>query len=161
MPELFGHKKGAFTGATNDRKGLFETCPPHGTVFLDEIGELDSGIQVKLLRVLQSRKFQRLGDLEERKFTGKLVAATNRDLAEEMQSGQFRQDLYYRLCADRIETPTLSEQLTSQPEDLHNLVEYLANQLTDENHGAEIADEVMKWITENLGASYALSLIHI
>ena len=153
--ELFGHKKGAFTGATNDRKGLFETCPPHGTVFLDEIGELDSGIQVKLLRVLQSRKFQRLGDLEERKFTGKLVAATNRDLAEEMQSGQFRQDLYYRLCADRIETPTLSEQLTSQPEDLHNLVEYLANQLTDENHGAEIADEVMKWITENLGASYA------
>lgn len=151
--ELFGHNKGAFTGATADRKGLFETCTQHGTVFLDEIGELDGGIQVKLLRVLQSRRFQRLGDLADRQFTGKVVAATNRDLAEEMQSEAFREDLYYRLCADRVETPTLAEQLTSQPEDLRNLVEYLVKQLTCEN-GDGITREVMDWLRENLGASY-------
>lgn len=151
--ELFGHNKGAFTGATADRQGLFEACTTHGTVFLDEIGELDGGIQVKLLRVLQSRRFQRLGDLADRQFTGKVIAATNRDLAEEMQQGNFREDLYYRLCADRVETPTLAEQLTSQPEDLRNLVDYLANQLTSEN-AEGIADEVMDWIRGNLGASY-------
>jgi transcriptional regulator with AAA-type ATPase domain len=151
--ELFGHNKGAFTGATADRQGLFEACTNHGTVFLDEIGELDSGIQVKLLRVLQSRRFQRLGDLADRQFTGKVIAATNRDLANEMQEGTFREDLYYRLCADRVETPTLAEQLTSQPEDLRNLVDYLVKQLTSENVGA-IADEVMNWIRNNLGASY-------
>lgn len=151
--ELFGHNKGAFTGATADRRGLFEACTAHGTVFLDEIGELDSGIQVKLLRVLQSRRFQRLGDLADRQFTGKLIAATNRDLAQEMQEGNFREDLYYRLCADRVETPTLAEQLTSQPDDLRNLVDYLVKQLTFEN-GNAIAEEVMDWIRGNLSASY-------
>lgn len=151
--ELFGHNKGAFTGATNDRQGLFEACTPQGTVFLDEIGELDSGIQVKLLRVLQSRRFQRLGDLADRQFTGKVIAATNRDLALEMQEGSFREDLYYRLCADRVETPTLAEQLTSQPEDLRNLVDYLVKQLTTANV-EPIADEVMDWIRGNLSAGY-------
>ncbi len=151
--ELFGHNKGAFTGATADRQGLFEACTPQGTVFLDEIGELDSGIQVKLLRVLQSRRFQRLGDLADRQFTGKVIAATNRDLSLEMQEENFREDLYYRLCADRVETPTLAEQLTSQPEDLRNLVDYLVKQLTSPNAGP-IADEVMDWIRGNLSASY-------
>ena len=153
--ELFGHNKGAFTGATSDRKGLFEASTQCGTVFLDEIGELDAGIQVKLLRVLQSRRFQRLGDLTDREFTGKIIAATNRDLSEEMGNGVFREDLYYRLCADRVETPTLAEQLTSQPEDLHNLVDYLAKQLTNvENDDGTITEEVMLWIKGNLGGSY-------
>ncbi len=151
--ELFGHNKGAFTGATSDRKGLFESCTQHGTVFLDEIGELDSEIQVKLLRVLQTRRFQKLGGLEECRFTGKVIAATNRDLAAEMQQETFREDLYYRLCADRVETPTLAEQLTSQPEDLRNLVEFLATQLTSSSDPG-IANEVMDWISGNLGASY-------
>lgn len=100
--ELFGHRRGAFTGAVGDRTGWFEVCPPLGTVFLDEIGEVDAGIQVKLLRVLETRTFQRLGDTAERRFRGKVVAATNRDLAREMEAGRFREDFYYRLCADRI-----------------------------------------------------------
>lgn len=99
--ELFGHCRGAFTGAVADRPGWLEVCPPLGTVFLDEIGELDAAIQVKLLRVLQTRTFQRSGESASRQFEGKIIAATNRDLTEELQAGRFREDFYYRLCSGR------------------------------------------------------------
>ncbi len=95
--ELFGHRRGAFTGALQDRAGWLETCEPFGTVFLDEIGDADPAIQVKLLRVLQARTFQRLGDTKPLLFRGKIMAATNRDLAREIQAGRFREDFYYRL----------------------------------------------------------------
>ena len=84
--ELFGHRKGAFTGALEDRVGWLESCPPLGTVLLDEIGELDASIQVKLLRVLQTREFQRIGETTPRQFQGKLIASTNRDLDAEMRA---------------------------------------------------------------------------
>src|SRR5205085_3415278 len=100
--ELFGHRRGSFTGAIDDRAGWLEVCRPLGTVFLDEIGEIDPAVQVKLLRVLQTRTFVRLGDTRNRKFTGKIIAATNRDLAQQMQLGQIREDFYYRLCSDMI-----------------------------------------------------------
>ncbi|RYG67550.1 sigma-54 factor interaction domain-containing protein, partial [bacterium] len=109
--ELFGHRRGAFTGAVADRVGWLEQCPPRGTIFLDEIGELDPAVQVKLLRVLQSRTFERLGDTRTLSFRGKVIAATNRTLAKEIAAGRFRQDLFYRLCADVIETPPLRELL--------------------------------------------------
>jgi len=83
--ELFGHRKGAFTGAVEDRAGWMETCPRLGTIFLDEIGEVDTSIQVKLLRVIQTRTFNRIGETRPRQFVGKIVAATNRDLAAEMK----------------------------------------------------------------------------
>src|SRR5687767_2426698 len=102
--ELFGHRRGAFTGALEDRAGWMEVCPRLGTVFLDEIGELDPAIQVKLLRVLQTRTFQRLGDTATRVFRGKIIAATNKDLGREMAAGGFRKDFYYRLCSDIIQT---------------------------------------------------------
>ena len=127
--ELFGHKRGAFTGAVADRAGFLEACPPLGTVFLDEIGDLDAGIQVKLLRVIQARTFQRLGETEERPFRGKIIAATNRDLAAAMAAGRFREDLYYRLCSDLIRTPTLADQLADAPDDLGNLLGHIARQL--------------------------------
>ncbi|PKL09898.1 MAG: hypothetical protein CVV51_01325, partial [Spirochaetae bacterium HGW-Spirochaetae-7] len=127
--ELFGHVKGAFTGAIEDRAGLFETCPPHGTVFLDELGELETSLQVKLLRVLQNRTFQRVGESGPRRFDGKIVAATNRDMALEMGARRFREDLYYRLCADVIVTPSLREQLAGAPEQLHNLVLFTARRV--------------------------------
>src|SRR5262249_38297977 len=95
--ELFGHVKGAFTGGLDDHDGRLEECPGHGALFLDEIGELTSEIQVKLLRVLQTRHFQRAGDNDDRRFRGKIIAATNRDLAAEMQARRFREDFYYRL----------------------------------------------------------------
>lgn len=100
--ELFGHRRGAFTGAVQGRAGWLETCPALGTVFLDEIGELELAIQVKLLRVFQAPTFHRFGETRERPFRGKLVTATNRDLALEIDAGRFREDLFYRLCGDVI-----------------------------------------------------------
>ena len=150
--ELFGHSQGAFTGANHDRQGLFESCGQYGTVFLDEIGELEGGLQVNLLRVLQSRTFQRLGDLANLQFAGKLIAATNRDLVAEMQEGRFREDLYYRLCADMIETPSLREQLLDKPEGLYDLILHLAQPMTDDYD--ELAGEVIEWIDQNLGPDY-------
>lgn len=151
--ELFGHTKGAFTGASHDRQGLFESCSNLGTVFLDEIGELDCSFQVNLLRVLQTRTFQRLGDLATRNFQGKVIAATNRDLAHEMSEGNFREDLYYRLCADMIETPSLREQLRDKPDDLFHLVLHLAQQLTELDY-KDLASEATDWIYKNLGQNY-------
>ena len=120
--ELFGHKKGAFTGANADRMGHLEGRTASETIFMDEIGELEPEVQVKLLRVLQSRTFHRLGDTETRSFGGKVVAATNRDLAREMQAGRFREDLYYRLCSDVIRAPSLKEQLAGNRDELAHLV---------------------------------------
>ena len=152
--ELFGHARGAFTGAVADRAGWFETCGPAGTVFLDEIGELDVAVQVKLLRVLESRTFQRLGETRERPFEGKVIAATNRDLGAGIRSGTFREDLYYRLCSDRIETPSLREQLRGYPEDLGNLVLVICRRLFGAE-GDEIAAMVEGWIAAHLGSDYA------
>jgi transcriptional regulator with GAF, ATPase, and Fis domain len=91
--------KGAFAGAVCDRQGWLVVSGKHRTVFLDEIGELQHSIQVELLRVLQTQEFSRVGETETRKFEGKFILATNRELELEMQSGRFREDLYYRLHA--------------------------------------------------------------
>src|SRR4051794_37948703 len=87
--ELFGHRRGAFTGAIADRKGWLESCPPTGSVFLDELGEMDLSIQVKILRVMETRKFSAVGDTSVRDFHGKLIAATNRNLPVEIRAGRF------------------------------------------------------------------------
>jgi transcriptional regulator of acetoin/glycerol metabolism len=152
--ELFGHRRGAFTGAFADHAGWLETCIDCGSVFLDEIAELDPQLQVKLLRVLQSRRFQRVGETREREFTGKIIAATNRDLVEERSAGRFRSDLYYRLCADVIRTPTLREQLADAPEDLGHLVEILCVRIVGENEAFALRREVLSWIEKDLGPSY-------
>jgi DNA-binding NtrC family response regulator len=155
--ELFGHVEGSFTGAVSDRLGYLETCGTHGTVFLDEIGELDPLIQVKLLRVLESGGFHRVGEPAlERHFTGKLVAATNRNLTGEMRERRFREDLYYRLCADMVTTPSLREQLAEAPEDLVNLVRFLARRnLPDDFEEADrLTSEVVEWIERNLEEDY-------
>lgn len=149
---MFGHKKGAFTGATADQDGIFEGRGDSHTVFLDEIGELDPAIQVKLLRVLQNRTFQRLGERVDRRFEGRIIAATNRDLTEEMEAGRFRPDLYYRLRSDVIETPSLAEQLES-PEHLRELVLHVARRI-DETHAAEITENVVACVCRRLGANY-------
>ena len=152
--ELFGHKRGAFTGALGDRRGWFEACPAHGTVFLDEIGEISREIQLKLLRVLQTRTFQRLGDTSTRAFRGKLVSATNRDLEEAMAQGRFRDDLYYRICSDRIVTPSLAEQIDGSMDELRVLALFVARGLVGDEAG-ELADEVVRWVETSLGRGYA------
>jgi DNA-binding NtrC family response regulator len=104
--ELFGHEEGAFTGAAKARQGLFETAG-EGTLFLDEIGELPLSLQAKLLRVLQDGSFRRVGSNRQLTLKARIVAATNRDLREEVRQGRFREDLYWRLCVIPIELPPL------------------------------------------------------
>ncbi len=104
--ELFGHKKGAFTGAINNKEGLFETADG-GTIFLDEIGELPLNIQVKLLRAIQEKEFKRLGDTKDTKVNVRIIAASNRKLDEDVKENKFREDLYYRLNVIRIDMPPL------------------------------------------------------
>jgi DNA-binding NtrC family response regulator len=152
--ELFGHRRGAFTGAVQDRAGWLEVCRPLGTVFLDEIGELDPALQVKLLRVLQTRTFQRIGDTRDRRFQGKIIAATNRDLATEMAAGRFRKDLYYRLCSDLIVTPSLEEQLRAAAGERRALVRFLTGRVAGEPEAESLAEETERWIDAHLGDGY-------
>jgi two-component system NtrC family response regulator len=106
--ELFGHKAGSFTGAIKDKKGLFEEAHG-GTIFLDEIGELDHDLQAKLLRVLETQQFIKIGDTKTTQVSVRILAATNRDLQEESAKGSFRSDLFYRLSVFQITLPALRE----------------------------------------------------
>ena len=126
--ELFGHKKGSFTGAGDDRKGYFETANK-GTIFLDEIGETPLETQVKLLRVLESGEFMRVGDSKTRKTDVRIITATNKDLGVLVQQGKFRQDLYFRLKTVTINVPPLRQRI----DDLLLLVERFALEFTRSN----------------------------
>lgn len=126
--ELFGHEKGAFTGAEGLKKGRFELA--HGsTIFLDEVGEINLSTQVKLLRVLQEKKFERVGGEETIEVDVRVVAATNRNLEEEVKAGRFREDLYYRLNVVHLEVPALRE----RKDDIPLLVDSFVKKFADEN----------------------------
>ena len=117
--ELFGYEKGAFTGASTAKPGKFETADT-GTVFLDEIGDMPAAIQAKLLRVLQERQFERLGSTKTRQIDVRVIAATNADLRAALESGEFREDLYYRLNVVPLTVPPLRE----RKEDIPALVDH-------------------------------------
>ncbi len=123
--ELFGHEKGAFTSAVKQRKGRFEQADG-GTLFLDEIGEISPMFQAKLLRVLQEREFERVGGTQTIKVDVRIVAATNRNLEEEVDKGKFREDLYYRLNVMSIKLPPLRERLADIPELARFLIDKIA-----------------------------------
>ncbi len=122
--ELFGHEKGAFTGATNQRLGKFELCD-RGTIFLDEIGDMTLPTQTKILRVLQEGEIQRVGGSGTLKVNVRILAATNKDLEKMVKAGEFREDLYYRLNVVRVRLPSLRERL----EDIPHLVDFLLQKL--------------------------------
>ncbi len=127
--EFFGYKKGAFTGANQDKKGLFEEANK-GTIFLDEIGELPMNLQVKLLRVLQESEIRRVGDSREIKIDVRIIAATARDLQEEVNRGNFRQDLFYRLNVMPIKIPPLRK----RKEDIPLLADYFRKRCCESLH---------------------------
>jgi sigma-54 specific flagellar transcriptional regulator A len=129
--ELFGHEKGAFTGAISSRKGRFELADG-GTLFLDEIGDMSLPMQVKILRALQERSFERVGGTKSQRCDVRVIAATHRNLEESIVKGTFREDLYYRLNVFPIETPPLRERL----EDLPMLIEDLIAQLERSRRGS-------------------------
>ena len=126
--ELFGHKKGSFTGAGNDRKGYFEQADK-GTIFLDEIGEAPLETQVKLLRVLESGEFMRVGEAKTRKTDVRVIAATNKSLSELVKNGDFREDLYFRLKTVMVQLPSLRERV----EDINAFIERFALEFTRAN----------------------------
>lgn len=133
--EMFGHEKGAFTGAVSRRIGRFEAAD-HGTIFLDEISEMPLELQVKLLRVLQEREFQRVGSNETVKCDIRIVAATNRDLAAYVKEGKFREDLYYRLNVIDMRLPALKERTGDVP--------LLVNRYLNEFGGKSVSPEAMR-----------------
>jgi transcriptional regulator with PAS, ATPase and Fis domain len=126
--ELFGHEKGAFTGATARKRGRFELAN-EGTLFLDEIGEIDQNLQIKLLRVLQEKKFERVGGEETVETDVRIVAATNKDLKAEIEKGNFREDLYFRLNVVNIHVPPLRE----RKDDIPLLITAFLKEFSEEN----------------------------
>lgn len=124
--ELFGHRAGSFTGATKDKKGLFEEADK-GTLFLDEIGEMPVELQAKLLRVLECGEFIKIGETRPTKVDLRIIAATNRDLEKEIASGNFREDLFFRLSVFRIHLPSLRE----RPGDIAEYARFFAAQFAD------------------------------
>ena len=145
--ELFGHKAGAFTGATKDKKGLFEEAH-RGTIFLDEIGEMSIELQAKILRVLETGAFIKVGDTKEQKVDVRVIAATNRDLEKESESGSFRLDLFYRLSVFTIRIPSLDERKEDIPMLSNYFTEFFAAKTNRKT--PEIASEFI----EKLGAHH-------
>ena len=128
--ELFGHKKGAFTGAVEDHQGIFSRCKPHGAIFLDEIGEISIPVQIKLLKVIQERTFQVVGGHQDLRFHGRVIAATNKPLDELRKQGRFRDDFFYRLCSDVISVSSLRQQIKEEPDTLTILLDHTIKRIT-------------------------------
>ncbi len=143
--ELFGYKKGAFTGAVSDKKGLIEEADG-GTLFLDEIGDMPLSLQAKLLRFLEDRKIRPIGSLEEKEVDVRVIAATNKRLEDEIKKGSFREDLYYRLATITIEIPPLRE----RKEDIPVLVKYFADRLSKKYRKAftKISPKLINYLTQ-------------
>src|SRR4051812_4843261 len=137
--ELFGHRKGAFSGAIEHHQGVFERCSPHGALFLDEIGEVAVPVQIKLLQVLQERTFTPVGGRDKQRFSGRVIAATNRSLNDLRREGRFRDDFFYRLCSDVIEVPPLRRRLAESPGELQELVRLLVERIAGSHEAALVA----------------------
>ncbi len=151
--ELFGHEKGAFTGAVERHLGLFARCSPHGAVFLDEIGEVSTVIQIKLLRVLQERRFSPVGSHEDKRFAGRVIVATNRSIEAMAAAGDFRPDLYYRLSSDIIEVPPLRERFAEMPGEREQMVRALLRRMLGHEE-SELSTRVLEVIERDVPCDY-------
>ncbi|NOX32434.1 MAG: sigma-54-dependent Fis family transcriptional regulator [Deltaproteobacteria bacterium] len=151
--ELFGHTKGAFTGAVDDYQGVFDRCSPHGSILLDEIGEIPNHVQIKLLRVLQERSFSPVGTHETSRFNGRVIAATNRPKNDIIDGKVFRDDFYYRLCSDIIEVPPLRTRIMEKPSELDDLLDFTIQKMTG-THSEKLILKVKRIIDRRLGKDY-------
>jgi len=149
--ELFGHRKGAFTGAVDNYDGLFARCSPYGAIFLDEIGDVSIPVQIKLLQVLQERTFSPVGSHEKIRFAGRVIAATNKPIDQLRKDGTFRNDFYYRLCSDLIVVPPLRQRIRETPKELEQLVFHLVKRIC----GTGIKLPVMQVLKKTCGKNYS------
>ncbi len=152
--ELFGHRKGAFSGAVEHHEGVFSRCSPHGSIFLDEIGDLSIPVQIKLLQILQERTFSAVGSHDRLRFHGRVIAATNRPLDDMRRKGQFRDDFYYRLCSDTIAVPSLRERIAEEPRELEVMVDHLLTRMVGVFRQGLI-DLVLSALRRDLPADYS------
>jgi len=152
--ELFGHCKGAFTGAVENHQGLFERCTVHGSLFLDEIGDLSVPIQIKLLQVLQERIFSPVGSHSQKRFAGRVIAATNRSLHDLRKQGNFRDDFFYRLSSDVITVPTLCQRIEESPDELAQLVNLLVNRMTGQE-SSSLTQMILEKLKRDLPPAYS------
>ncbi|MDZ7830509.1 MAG: sigma 54-interacting transcriptional regulator [Desulfobacterales bacterium] len=150
---LFGHRKGAFTGAVEDYQGVFDRCSPYGAILLDEIGEVSHPIQIKLLQVLQERVFSPVGSQKQSRFQGRVIAATNRSKADIRQKERFREDFYYRLCSDIITVPPLRLRIQEEPRELDLLLSTTIERLIGKP-SPELVSMVRDVIDRELGIDY-------
>ncbi len=152
--ELFGHKKGSFTGAVENHEGIFSRCSQHGAIFLDEIGEVSIPVQIKLLQVLQERFFNPVGSYRQQRFSGRVIAATNRSIKNLRAHGAFRDDFFYRLCSDMIQAPPLRQRLSEAPGELDDLLTITMEKIVGES-SSELVQFVKKTIQQQLPADYS------
>ena len=152
--ELFGHRKGSFTGAIRDRAGIFKSAGRYGTVFLDEIGEVPEAIQVKLLRILQSGEFQPIGEEKNSYFEGKIIAATHRNMREEVSAGRIREDFFYRICGDQVNTVSLKDIVRAQPDEMAKSVRFICTKLFGDEGAEELSIRVVERLNELVPNAY-------
>ena len=150
---LFGHKKGAFTGAISDNNGIFDKCSSFGSIFLDEIGDLSIPIQIKLLNVLQGRFYSPVGSHEKRIFSGRIIAATNQSLTKLRRENKFRNDFFYRLCSDIINVPSLRERINENTLELEELINHCVIKITKDRNST-LVTKVLDVIHTQLPKEY-------
>ena len=149
--ELFGYRKGAFTGAVENHVGVFARCSPHGAIFLDEIGEVDHGVQVKLLHVLQDRLFTPVGSRDPQRFRGRVISATNRSLEQLRAEKVFRDDFFYRISSDVITVPSLRQRINENARELDLLLESILERMLGANW-EELIEDVRRKLQGESGA---------
>jgi DNA-binding NtrC family response regulator len=152
--ELFGHRKGAFTGAMEAHEGVLARCSPYGAIFLDEVGDVSVPVQIKLLQVLQDRSFCPVGSHEAIRFRGRVIAATNHPLENLQGKKLFREDFFYRLSSDLIEIPPLRQRLQQSPSELSQLIEHILRHIIGEKNG-ELQRKVEAVIVNAVGKDYS------
>jgi len=152
--ELFGHKKGAFTGAVDSHQGVLSRCTPHGSIFLDEIGDASVPVQIKLLQVLQERRFSAVGDHTQQRFHGRVIAATNKSLDQLRNEGKLRDDFFYRLCSDVITVPPLRQRIKEYPGELDLLLERTLERIIGKR-SPDLLNEVKKILKKDVGNDYS------